>query len=148
MYGNTLANSLCFRDSSRQFALRVLIDGGKLAVAYRIWAGFINLDEIRAFLKLLANDGDEFLRVVRIGGVREDVLCRIEAVGVFVATENIDSIAADAQPWAGNQALINAVAHGGIGGAGALGAHVAFRCEPSHQIIASGEGGDDGAFRN
>ena len=44
--------------------------------------------------------------------------------------------------------LIDGVAHGGVGGAGAFGAHVALGGEAGHEIVARGESGDDGALRD
>ena len=110
--------------------------------------GFVDLDEVRAFLELLADHGDEFGGVVGVRRVRENALLGIVADGVFVAAENIDGVAADAQTRPGDQAVIDGVAHGGIGRACAFGAHVAFGGEAGHQVVARGEGGDDGALRD
>ena len=97
---------------------------------------------------MLANYGDEFRGVVRVGGVGKNVLLGVVADGVFVTAENIDGVAADAQARAGNLTAIDGVAHGGVGRAGAFGAHVAFGGESGEQIVAGGDGGRDGALRN
>ena len=60
----------------------------------------------------------------------------------------LDGVAADAQARAGNQALIDGVAHGGVGGARALGTHVALGGEAGHQVVARGQRGEDGALRH
>ena len=114
----------------------------------RVAAGLVDLDEVGAFLELLADHGDEFVGVVGVGGVGENVLLGIVADGVFVAAENVDGVAADAQARAGNQAVIDGVAHGGVGRARAFGAHVALGGEAGHQIVAGGERGEDGALRD
>ena len=76
------------------------------------------------------------------------MLLGIEVDGVLVAAENVDGIAADAQARAGDEALIDGVAHGGIGGAGALRPHVALGGEAGHQIVPRGERGQDSALRD
>ena len=48
----------------------------------------------------------------------------------------------------GNQPLIDGIAHGGIGRAGAFRAHVALGGEAGHQVVAGGQHGEDGALRN
>ena len=48
----------------------------------------------------------------------------------------------------GNHALIDRVAHGGIGGARAFGAHVALGGESGHQVVPRGQRGDNGALRD
>ena len=48
----------------------------------------------------------------------------------------------------GNQALIDRVADGGVGGAGAFGAHVALGGESCKQIVARGNRGENGALRH
>ena len=74
------------------------------------------------------------------------MLRRVVTDGVFVAAEDVDGVAADAQARAGNQALVDGVADGGIGGACAFGAHVALGGEAGHQVVAGGERGEDGAL--
>ncbi len=76
------------------------------------------------------------------------MLLGIVADGVFVAAENVDGIAADAKARAGNEALIDRIAHGGVGGARAFGSHVALGREAGHQIGTRGERGSDGALRD
>jgi hypothetical protein len=78
-------------------------------------AGLVDFDEVRAFFELVADCGNQFGGVVGVGGVREHVLRRVVAIGVFVAAENVDGVAADAQARAWDQTLIDGVAHGGIG---------------------------------
>ncbi len=78
----------------------------------------------------------------------EHVLLGIVANGIFVAAENADGVAADAQAWAGDQAAIDRIAHGGIGCARALGAHIALGREAGHHVITRGERGQDGTLRN
>ena len=50
---------------------------------------------------------------------------------------NVDGVAADAQARAGNQTLIDGVAHGGIGRSGAFRTHVALGGEAGHQVVAA-----------
>jgi hypothetical protein len=47
---NALAGTRGFIDSGFEFGLGVLVNGGESAVANRIWAGLIDLDEIGALL--------------------------------------------------------------------------------------------------
>ena len=97
---------------------------------------------------MLANYGYEFCGVVSVGGVGKYVLLGVVADGVFVTAENVNGVAADAQARAGDLAAIDGVAHGGVCGAGAFGAHVALGGEPGKEIVARGDGGRDGALRN
>ena len=76
------------------------------------------------------------------------MLLGVVANGVFVAAQNIDGIAADAQARPGNQPMVDRVADGGVGRTRAFGAHVAFGGEAGHQIVARGEHREDGALRN
>jgi hypothetical protein len=74
------------------------------------------------------------------------VLLGVVADAIFMAAENADGISADAQARAGYLTLIDGVADGRVRGACAFGAHVALGCESRHEIVASGEGGRDGAL--
>ena len=65
-----------------------------------------------------------------------------------MSAENIDGVAADAQPRAGNDALVDGVANRGVGRACAFGAHVALGGEPCHQVCFGGLLGENGAPRN
>ncbi len=76
------------------------------------------------------------------------MLFGIVADGVFVAAENVDGVAADAQARTGDEAAIDGVAHGGVGCARAFGAHVALGGEAGHQVVTRGQRGDDGALRD
>ena len=58
----------------------------------------------------------------------------IEVIGVFVPAQNIDGVAADAQPWPRNQPLVDGVANRSVGRARAFGAHVALGGEAGHQV--------------
>ena len=144
---NVFAGTGGFFDGGAEFGFRVLERRREVAVAKRVRACFVDLDEIGAFFYLLADYGDEFGGVVGVGGVGQDVLLGIVADGVFVPAENVDGVAADAQARAGDLAAIDGVANSGVGGACAFGAHVALGGKPSHQIIASGEKRGNGALR-
>ena len=72
----------------------------------------------------------------------------VEVVGILVAAQNVDGIAADAHARAGNQSLIDGVANGGIGGACALGAHVALGGEAGHEVGFGGLFGQNHAPRD
>jgi hypothetical protein len=95
-----------------------------------------------------ADDLDELVGRVGVVGVGENMLRGIEAVGVFVAAEDVDGVAADAQARTGDESLIDGVADGGVGGACAFGAHVAFGGEAGEQIGLGGLLGEDGAPGN
>ena len=88
---------------------------------------------------LLAHDGDQLLHVVRVGGVRKDVLRRVKADRVLVAPEDVDCVPADAQARPRDETCVDRIAHGGVGGARAFGAHVALGRETGQQIRARGE---------
>ena len=94
---------------------------------------------------LLAHDGDDFVGGVGIVGVGEDVLGGVVAVGVFVAAEDVNGVAADAHAGAGDEALIDGVADGGVGGACAFGAHVALSGIAGEEIIFGGLFGEEHA---
>jgi hypothetical protein len=76
------------------------------------------------------------------------VLLRVVADGVFVAAEDVDGVAADAQARTGNFAAIDGVADGGVCGASAFSAHIAFGGETGQEIGTGGEGGCNGALRD
>jgi hypothetical protein len=92
-----------------------LVDCREFSIADRVRPGLINLDEVGAFFHLLADGVDQFSGVVGIGGVREDVLRGIEMIGIFVTAQNVDRVATDAQPRAGNRSAIDGVSHRGVG---------------------------------
>ena len=71
---------------------------------------------------------------VGVVGVRQHVLRGIVAVGVLVAAQNVDGVAADAQPRAWNQPRVDGVANCRVGRARAFGAHVALGGESGHQV--------------
>ena len=95
-----------------------------------------------------AHDRDQLGGVVRIIGVGEHVLRGVVADGVFVAAENIDGIAADAQARPGNQPIIDGVANRCVGGARAFGPHVAFGGEAGHQVVPRRQRRQDRALRH
>ena len=146
--GNAASGARGFLNGGSELRFGVLEGRGELAVLDGVGAGFVNFDEVGTFFGLLAKDSDEFVGGVGVIGVGENVLGGIEADGVFMAAENVDGVAADAQTGAGNLAAVDGVAHGGVGRACAFGAHVTFCGEAGHQIITSGERGHDGALRD
>ena len=146
MDGDVLANTSGFLNGGGELCLGILIRSRKVAIADRVAAGLVDLDEVGAFFELLANDGDKLFGGVGVSGVREDVLLGIETVGVFVTAKDVDSVAADAQTRTGDQAGVYGVAHGAVGRAGSLRAHVALSGEAGEKIFASGLRGDDGAL--
>ena len=62
--------------------------------------------------------------------------------GILVAAEDADGVAADAQAGTGNDARVDGVADGGVGRAGAFGAHVALGGETGHEVGLGGLGGE------
>ena len=62
------------------------------------------------------------------------MLRRIKIVGVFMSAKNVDGISADAQPRTRDVAIVDCVAHCGVGGARTFSSHVALSREASHQI--------------
>jgi len=143
---DVFAKASGFLNGGGEFGFGELIGSEKTAVAKGVRASFVDLDEVGALLELLTNDGDELIGGVGVGGVGQDVLLWIEAVGIFVAAENVDGIAGDAEAWAGDQAGVDGVANSGIGGAGAFGTHVAFGGEPGEEVFAGGLCGKDSAL--
>ena len=97
---------------------------------------------------LRADHLDDLLGGVGVVGVGEHVLRGIEVVGVLVAAQNVDGVAADAQARARNEPLVDGVADGGVGRAGALGAHVALGGEAGHQVGLGGLLGENRAPGN
>ena len=59
--------------------------------------------------------------------------------GVFVAAENVDGVAADAQAGTGDPPLVDRITNRGIGRPGAFGSHIALGGESGHQVFARGE---------
>ena len=146
--GDVFPSAGGFLDGRGKFGLGVLVGGGETALADGVGAGLIDFDEVRAFLELLANDGDELPGRIGIGGVGEDVLLGIIVNRIFVSAKDIDGVAADAESRAGDKAGVDCVADGGVGRTSAFGAHIAFGGETGEEIFASSESGDDRAFGN
>ena len=128
--------------------LGVLVGRVQNAVDHAVGAGLVDLGEVGALLVLLAHDFDDLLGGVGVVGVGEHVLRGVEVDGVFVAAQDVDGVAADAQAGAGDEALIDGVANGGVGRACAFGAHVALGGEAGHQVGFGGLLGEDGAPGN
>ena len=63
------------------------------SVAHRVGPGLVDFHEIRALLVLLPDHRDDLIRVVGVVGVRQDVLRRIEVIGILVAADEVDGIA-------------------------------------------------------
>jgi hypothetical protein len=68
--------------------------------------------------------------------------------GVFVAAQNVDGVAADAQARAGNETLVDGIADGCVGRSRALGPHIALGGEACQQIGFGGLGGQQRAPGN
>ena len=146
MHANACLQAFRFRDGLGQLRLGVLVDAVKLAVFDEVAAGFVDLDEVRAVLDLLANDGYQFIAGVGVGGVGEHVLLGVVVEGVFVAAEHTDGVATDAQAGSGDQPLVNRVAHGGVGGSRAFRTHVALGSKAGQQVGLGSERSDDHAL--
>ena len=134
----------------RSFKLRfsVLIGSRKFSLVDRVRSRLINLDEVRAFFELLTYDRDQFVGVVGVVGIGQNVLRWVITDGVFVSAENVDGVAAEAQPRAGDPSFIDGVAHGRVGRARAFGAHVAFGGKAGHQVVSRGQRRHDRALRD
>ncbi len=145
---NAIACARGLAHGGNEFVLGVLEWSGEVPTHEGILSGLVNLDEVRTFLDLFADDGDELRGVIGVSRVGKHVLLWVVADGVFVPTENVDGIAAGAQARSGNLAPIDGVADGCVCGACAFGAHVALSSESRHKVVASGEGGRDGALGN
>ena len=101
-----LAHARASCTAAAEFGFGVLIRRGEVAVAHRIAAGLVDLDEVRAFLELLRGSRrTSSLGIVGVGGVGEHALFGIVVDGVFVAAQNIDGVAADAQARARESCL-------------------------------------------
>src|SRR5947209_14256813 len=77
-----------------EFRLGVLVRRGKLSVVERVGSGFVNFDEIRAVLELLAYDFDQLISPISVGGVGKNMLIRVVADRVFMTAENVNGVAA------------------------------------------------------
>ena len=139
------AEAMSFSNGGGELLRSVLVGRVEDAVNHLVGAGLVDLDEAGALLVLLADDFDELLGGVGVVGVGEDVLCGVEADGVFVSAENVDGVAADAQAWSGNEALVDGVANGTVGRARAFGSHIAFGGEAGEEIGFGGLLGEEGA---
>jgi hypothetical protein len=71
------------------------------------------------------------------------VLGWVVAYFVFVASEEVDSVAAYAHSRARNQVGVDGVAYGYVGAACAFGAHVALGGVAGEEVEARGVGGDE-----
>ena len=143
MHGDARLQACRLGDGLRQLRLGVLDDGVKLAVLEEVAAGFVNLDEVRPVLDLLANDGHQFIAGVGVGGVGEHVLLGVVVERVLVAAEDVDGVAADAQARSGDLSLVNGVADGGVGRPRAFRTHVALGSEAGQQVGFGSQSGHD-----
>src|ERR1700680_3956211 len=98
MYGHTLSDARRLAYGGLHLLCGELERRRETATRQRVLARFLDLDEIGAFLQLLANRGHEFSRVVGLRGVGEHALLGIVAEGILVPAQNVDRVAADAQP--------------------------------------------------
>ena len=130
-------------DGSGQLRLGVLVRGVQRAVDHSILAGLVDLGKVRAFLVLLSHDFHKLLSGVGVVGIGKHMLGGVVADGVLVAAENVDGVAAHAQPGAENESLVDGVADGGIGRTGALCSHIALGGEPGHQVCPGGLDGEN-----
>src|SRR5713101_5145398 len=98
MYGHTLPHARRLAYSGLHLLRGELERRRETATRQRVLTRFVDLDEIGAFLQLLANRGHEFSRVVGLRGVGEHALLRVVADGILVPAQNVDGVATDAQP--------------------------------------------------
>src|SRR5579872_1016943 len=110
-----------------ELGLGVLIGSREFAIANRVLASLVNLDEVRSFLHLLADHFSQLIGAVCVRGVRKHVLRGIVLINITATTENVDGVAADPQTRSGNKSLIDRVPDCRVCGTSALGAHVALR---------------------
>ena len=113
--GDALADAGGFFDGGAELGFGELVGGDEMAVDERVAARLVHFDEIGAFFDLFADGGDDFVGIIRVIGIGENVLRGIEMIGVLVAAENVDGVAADAQARAGNFAAIDGVTHSSVG---------------------------------
>ena len=118
----------------------------KLAVFEEVAAGFIDLGEVRPILDLLANHRHQFIGGVGVGGVGQDMLLGVVVERIFVAAQDVDGVAADAQARAGDESLVNRVADGGVGWARTFRAHVPFGGKAGQKIGFGGKSSHDHAL--
>jgi hypothetical protein len=113
--GDHGAEAMRFSHGGGELRLSVLVGRVQTAVDDCVFAGLVDLGEVGALLVLLADHFDELLDGVGVVGIREQVLRRVEAVGIFVTAQNVDGVAADAHAGPKNEAMIDGVADGGVG---------------------------------
>ena len=66
-------------------------------VAKIVVPGFVDLDEVGAFLELLANYFDQFVDAVRPRCVGQHMLLGVKAQRILMSTQDVDCVAADTQ---------------------------------------------------
>jgi len=147
MHGNASLQAGSLGDGLRQLRLGVFHDAMKLTVLKEVGAGFVDLDEVRPVLDLLANDAHQFIAGIGVGGVGKHVLLGVEVECVFVAAENVDGVPTDAQARSWDKSLVNRVADGGVGRTRAFRTHVTLGSEASQQVGLGSQGGHDHALR-
>ncbi len=103
--GDAGAGAVGFGDGGGELGFGVLVGGDEVvAFGEAVAAGFVDLGEVGAAFVLLAHDGDDLVGVVGVVGVGEHVLRGVVADGVFVAAEDVDGVAGNAQAGAGDEA--------------------------------------------
>ena len=114
MHSNVFAQPSSFVDRGAEFSFAVLVWGRELAVMERVSSSFVDLNEVRALLELLAHNCDELISAIGISRIRKNMLLGVVADGIFVPTKYVDGVAADSQAGTGNFATINGIAYRGV----------------------------------
>lgn len=128
------AGTVGFGDGGGELGFVVLIGRGEGAFYKMVSAGLVDFGEVCAFLALFAHRGEDFVCGVSYVGVGEDMLGGVVTDGVFVAAEDVDGVAGDSHTRAGDEAVVDRVAHGDVGALGSFGTHVALGSEAGQDV--------------
>lgn len=134
VHANAGAGAVRFCDGSRELGFGVLVRHSEDALHQIVATALVDFGEVGALLVLFAHGGDDLVRGVGAVGVGEEMFFGVKSGKVLMTAVNVDGIAADAHPRAGDEAAIDGIADGDIGAARAFGAHVALRSEAGKEV--------------
>ena len=82
--------------------LGVLIGSNKFSIVDGVGSGLVDLDEVRAFFKLLAHHRNQFVGIIGVVCVGQNALRRVVTDRVFVSAKDVDRVPANAETRARN----------------------------------------------
>src|SRR5665213_255013 len=142
------AGAVGLGDGGGEFGFGVLEGRRPLVIDKAVAAGLVDFGKVGAAFALFAHDVDDLVGGVGVIRIGEDVLGGVVPDGVFVPASDVDRVARNPHPGAGDFAAVDGVANGDVGAARAFGAHVALGGETGENVGFGGCRGGEDALRD